>query len=163
MRKIILFIVLFCQLSFGQGWNNTVTTSINEPNLEKMDLFTNASGNHVLIKRTNGDIVYYRMNSQGSVTRNLTLANNGDFPNIVGTNDIIIAIYKVGNQITGKYSLTNGLGWTSLPNSINTTGNLCNGIDAVFEEGVSGGVHLVWATQDQSPYYYETYYYRLRQ
>lgn len=158
MKNIILFIVLFCQLSFGQGWNTTVQTTINEPNLEKMDLFTNSSGNHVLIKRTNGDILYYRLNSQGNVTRNLTLANNGDFPNIVGTNDIIIAIYKVGDQITGKYSLTNGLGWTSLPNNVNTTSNLCNGIDAVYE--LDNGVHLVWATRDDYPNF-KTYYSRL--
>jgi hypothetical protein len=57
MKKIILLIFLFCSLSYGQGWNSTVTTAINEPNLEKMDLFTNAYGNFLLVKRTNGTIL----------------------------------------------------------------------------------------------------------
>ena len=45
MKKIIFLIALFYSISFSQGWNNIVTTSINEPNIEKMDLFTNVSGN----------------------------------------------------------------------------------------------------------------------
>src|SRR5690606_9241672 len=111
MKKIFFFLAIFCSLALAQGWNSTVQISINEQNLEKMDLTANASGIHVLIKRTSGNIVYYYLNSSGVVNANktYTMEADGDFPNIVGTNDIIIAIYKVGNQITGKYSLTNGL------------------------------------------------------
>src|SRR3972149_9048957 len=106
MKKLILLFALFYSLSFGQGWNSTVTTSINEPNLEKMDLFTNASGNHVLIKRTNGNIVYYNLNSSGVVdaSKTSTLQTSGDFPNIVGSNDVVYALYKTGNVIRAKYS-----------------------------------------------------------
>jgi hypothetical protein len=37
-KKIILLFIVFCSMSFGQEWKPTVQTSINEPNLEKMDL-----------------------------------------------------------------------------------------------------------------------------
>lgn len=161
MKKIIFLLALFYSMSFGQGWNNTVQTTINEPYLEKMDLFTNASGNHILIKRTNGSIVYYRLNSQGQLmtSSNPTpFSTSGDFPNITGSNEQIYALYKEGNFIKGKYSTNGGDSWINLPNNITTTANLCNGIDAVYELG--NGVHLVWATRDSYPDY-ETHYYRL--
>lgn len=96
MKKLISLLVLFCSLSLAQGWNNTVTTSINEPNLEKMDLAANASGIHVLIKRTSGNIVYYFLNSSGVVNagKTYTMEADGDFPNIVASNDRIYAFIK---------------------------------------------------------------------
>lgn len=42
MRKIFFFSAIFCSLALAQVWNSTVTTSINEPNLEKIDLAANA-------------------------------------------------------------------------------------------------------------------------
>jgi hypothetical protein len=162
MKTIIFLIALFCSLSFGQGWNSTVTTTINEPNLEKMDLAANASGVHVLIKRSNGNIVYYNLNSNGVVdaSKTATLQTNGDFPNIVASNNVVYALYKTGNVIRARYSTNGGSSWiwnSSLDRT--TTSNLCNGVDAVYQDQL--GVHLVWATQDADPYF-KTYYSRLR-
>lgn len=156
MKKLFLFIVIISSLSFGQSWNTIVTTTLNEPNLERMDLFTNKDCNHLLIKRYNGNIVYYNLNSSGVVDANktITLETNGNFPNIVGSNDKIYALYKAGNFIKGKYS-TNGTSWTDLPYNISTTANECNGVDAIFDP--DRGVHLVWATRDND-YNFETYY-----
>lgn len=162
MKKIILLLAVFCSMSFGQGWNTTVQTSINEPNVEKMDLASNASGVHVLIKRTNGNIVYYNLNSSGVVdgSKTATLQTNGDFPNIVASNDIVYALYKTGNVIRARYSTNGGSSWiwnSSLDRT--TTANLCNGIDAVYQDQL--GIHLVWATRDDNPNF-KTYYSRLR-
>lgn len=159
MKKIIFFLAIFCSLAFAQGWNSTVQTSINEPNLEKMDLAANASGIHVLIKRTNGNIVYYYLNSSGVVDagKTYTMEADGDFPNIVASNDRVFALYKSGSNIKGKYSTNGGTSWSNLPN-ITTTSNLCNGVDAEYQD--QQGVHIVWATRDNDPYF-ETYYYRL--
>lgn len=160
MKKLFLLIMMFSTLSFGQSWNSIVTTTINEPNLEKMDLFTNKDGNHLLIKRTNGNIVYYNLNSSGVVNTSkiITLETTGDFPNIVGSEDKIIAIYKVGNLIKGKYSTNGGSNWTALSYNISTSSNECNVLDAVYDP--DRGVHLVWATRDDGSNY-ETYYQRL--
>lgn len=160
MKKTIFLIVLFYTISFGQGWNNTVTTTISESNLDKMDLFTNKDGNHLLVKRSNGNIIYYNFNSSGTVdgSKTETLVTNGDFPNIVGSNDKLFALYKDGNYIKGKYSTNGGDSWTSLPYNNSIGSNDCNGIDAVYDDA---GVHVVWATKDSSPEY-ETYYKKLR-
>ncbi len=161
MKKLFLFIIVLTNLSFGQSWNTIVTTTLSEPNVDKTDLFTNKDGNHLLVKRNNGNIIYYNLNSSGVVDANktITLETTGDFPNIVGSNDKIYALYKSGNFIKGKYSTNAGTNWTALPNDISTTANECNGVDAVWNDQ---GVHLVWATRDNGSNF-ETYYYRLRE
>lgn len=158
MKKIIIIIVLITSFSLGQSWNSIVTTTLNEPNLTKMDLFTNKDGNHLLIRRNNGNIVYYNLNSSGIVnaSKTITLETNGDFPNIVGSEDKIYAIYLTGGVIKGKYSTNGGSSWMNLAYDLNTTGNEYNGIDAVFDP--AWGVHLVWATRDDNNYNFETYY-----
>ena len=159
MKKIILIIILLCSFAQGQSWNTLVTTTISASSLERMDLFTNKDGNHLLIKNSNGNIIYYNFNSQGTVDNNKTetLESNGDYPAITGANNKIYAIYKAGIYIKGKYSTNGGTDWTALSN-INISSNACNGIDAVYENG--RGVHLVYAMRDNDPYF-ETYYYRL--
>jgi hypothetical protein len=134
MKNLFLLIVVLTSLSFGQSWNTIVTTTLSEPNVDKTDLFTNKDGNHLLVKRYNGNIVYYNLNSSGVVDANktITLETTGDFPNIVGSNEKIYALYKSGNFIKGKYSTNGGTNWTTLPNNISTTANECNGVDAVF-------------------------------
>ena len=159
MKKIIFIIVLFYSVAFGQSWNSPVTTTISVSSLEKMDLFTNKNGNHLLIKKSNGNIVYYNINSSGTVDNNKTetLESNGDYPAITGSNDKIYTIYKAGNYIKGKYSTNGGTDWTALSN-INVGSNACNAVDAVFEPDL--GVHLVYAMRDNGNYF-ETYYYLL--
>ena len=159
-KLILLFAIIigYCN-SFAQGWNTTFTP-ISEPTLEKMDLFTNINGNHLLIKRSNGNIVYYNFNSQGQVNtgKTVTLQASGDFPVITGSNDVVYAIYKTGNVIRIKHSTNGGSSWLTSITDRYITANLCNGIDAVYELGQ--GIHLVWATQDNYPNF-ETYYYQL--
>lgn len=159
MKNMILIIALIYSVAFGQSWNSTVTTTINTASLERMDLFTNKDGNHLLIKNSNGNIIYYNINSQGTVDNNKTetLESNGDYPTITGSNDKIYAIYKSGNYIKGKYSINGGTDWTPLSN-INVGSNACNGIDAAYQNQI--GVHVVYAMRDSDPYF-ETYYYLL--
>lgn len=124
-----------------------------------MDLAANASGIHVLIKRTSGNIVYYYLNSSGVINsgKTYTMEADGDFPNIIASNDRVYALYKTGSNIKGKYSTNGGTSWSNLPDRP-TTANLCNGVDADYQDQL--GVHLVWATRDNG-YDFETYYYRL--
>jgi hypothetical protein len=160
MKKIIFIIVLFYAIAFGQSWNNTVTTTVSESSLEKMDLFTNKNGNHLLIKKSNGNIVYYNINSSGTVDNNKTetLESSGDYPTIAGSNNKIYAFYKSGNNVKGKYSTNGGTDWTALTNNISTSSNACNGIDAVYAPDL--GIHVVYAMRDNGNYF-ETYYYLL--
>jgi hypothetical protein len=159
MKKLFLIILILASNLFGQGWNPIVTTTINEP--EKNDIFTNSAGIHILLRNGNGNIIYYKLNSEGIIdaSKTETLETNGDFPNIVGTNDKLYAIYKTGNNIRVKYSTDNGNTWLNDVADRLTTANYCNGVDAVYDLG--NGVHIVWATRDDSTPAFETYYSRL--
>lgn len=159
MKKLFVLFILFSIFTFGQGWNSTVTTSINEPNMQKMDITANSFGIHVLIKRSNGNIVYYFLDSDGTVDANktITLETNGDFPTIASSNTNVYAFWRVSGYIKGKYSTNGGASWISL-SARSTSSNVCNGVDAIYQEQV--GVHLVYALQDNGSDY-ETYYYRL--
>ncbi|MEO8231335.1 MAG: T9SS type A sorting domain-containing protein [Ignavibacteriota bacterium] len=162
MRTFFLLVLILAYNLFAQEWNEIKTTEIAEP--EKYDIFANSSGIHTLARTGTGVITYYKLNSEGDVqtTSELEPFNGGDFPNIIGTNDKIYAIYKAGNNIRVKYSTDNGNNWiwnSDLDRP--TTANYCNGVDAVFQDGPSGGVHIVWATQDGGTSGFETYYRRL--
>jgi hypothetical protein len=164
MKKLFLLIIILTLNLFAQGWNNIVTTDIVEP--YKTDIFTNSSGIHIIIQNSGNDIVYYNLNSEGIVctTKTCTLGTSGSFPNIVGTNDKIYAIYKTVDDddydvIRVKYSTDNGSSWLTDIEDRPTTEYDCNGVDAVYEANY--GVHIVWATQDGGTSGFETYYYRL--
>lgn len=88
MKTILLFILFMTAKLLAQSWNNIVTTTINEPNCERMDLFTNKDGNHIIIQNNNtsNSIKYYLMNSSGTVVRSTTIetSSGAQFPNISG-------------------------------------------------------------------------------
>ncbi len=167
MNKIILLILILASNLFAQGWNNTVTTNITIPN--NIDIFTNSSGIHILLQTTENEIIYYNLNSAGEEDEDKTesLETIGYFPSIVGTNDIIYAIYKTvdnnnNDVIRAQYSTDNGSSWIWNSNlDIATSEYFCNGVDAIYEE--TRGVHAVWGIKDSYPNHdnFETYYARL--
>ena len=165
MKKLFWLILILASNLFAQGWNNTVPIGI--PDYLKTEIFANSSGIHILVQlNESNNIVYYNLNSAGVVctTKTCTLETNGSFPNIVGTNDKIYAIYKTVNinnndVIRVKYSTDNGETWESNSNLDRIISNEdCNGVDAIYEE--TRGVHSVWGLRDSDPNF-ETYYARL--
>lgn len=118
-NTIILFLIMTAYL-FSQSWNNTVTT-INEPNLVKMDLFTNKDGNHIIVQNSNStnSIKYYLLNSSGTVVRSSTIESSGyaEFPNISGDNDKVYLVYKLGSNLKANYTTNAGQSWN--PSAIN--------------------------------------------
>lgn len=160
-NTIILFFVMTAYL-FSQGWNNTVTTTINEPNLVKMDLFTNKDGNHIIVQNSNStnSIKYYLLNSSGTVVRSSTIetSGNAEFPNISGDNDKVYLVYKLGSYLKAKKSTDAGQNWNNFNIPSQYIGsNTCNGVDIVYDYQ---GLHVVYAMKDSDPFY-ETYYYKL--
>lgn len=157
---IILFFVMTAYI-FSQSWNNTVTTTINEPNLVKMDLFTNKDGNHIIVQNSNStnSIKYYLLNSSGTVVRSSTIETSGyaEFPNISGDNDKVYLVYKLGSNLKVRRSTNAGQSWLSDINNLSIGSNTCNGVDIVYADN---GVHVVYAMKDSDPYY-ETYYYKI--
>lgn len=112
MKKIILSFLLLCSITYSQSWNNIVTTTINVPYLQKMDLYTNKAGNHIIVQNstTSNSIKYYLLNSSGTVVRSSTIetAGNAEFPNISGDHNKVYVVYKLGNNLKAKYSTNAG-------------------------------------------------------
>jgi len=160
-NTIILFFIMTAYL-FSQSWNNTVTTTINEPNLVKIDLFTNKDGNHIIVQNSNStnSIKYYLLNSSGTVVRSSTIETSGyaEFPNISGDNDKIYLVYKLGSYLKAKKSTDAGQNWNNFNIPSQYIGsNTCNGVDIVYDYQ---GLHVVYAMLDNYDSY-ETYYYKL--
>lgn len=142
---------------YSQSWNSTVTTSVYEPNVVKMDLFTNKDGNHIVVQNTNGSnsIKYYLLNTSGSLVRSATIetSSGAEFPNISGNNDKVYIVYKLGSNLKLKKSTDAGQNWTALNNQ-DVGNNTCNGVDILYGYGA---LHVVYAMKDNGDYY-ETYY-----
>ena len=151
MKKLFLLILILASNLFGQEWNDPETiTSIT--NTYKTDILANSSGIHILTQTLENAIVYYKLNinSEGDVyvAKTETLETSqigGYFPNIVGSNDKIYAIYKTvddddNDVIRVKYSTdtaTVGYGIENLDRR--TSDKDCNGVDAVYQDQL--GVH----------------------
>ncbi|QOJ29575.1 MAG: T9SS type A sorting domain-containing protein [Ignavibacteriales bacterium] len=159
--KFFLFLAFFLiappPLVWAQQWQSVVTTSINEPYLDKLDQFANRDGIHLALREgQNGSIKYYRLNTSGSVVSSATISSSGNFPSITGSNDKVYIIYRDGGYIKGKYSTNAGSNWTNI-SEIDISTNTCNSLDAVYD---NNSVHLVYSLQNNG-YNYESYYYRL--
>lgn len=163
MKNILFMFIIFSTCLFSQGWNNIVTTTINEPNLLKMGLFTNKDGNHIIVQNSNStnSIKYYLLNSSGSVIRSATIETSGgaEFPNVSGDNNNIYLVYKSGNYLKAKKSTDAGQNWNNITIQPLSIGNYtCNGVDIVNDYN---GLHIVYSTQPDGLYDAETYYYRI--
>ena len=162
MKTIFSLILILTVQLFSQGWNNTVTTTVNEPNIVKMDLFTNKYGSHIIVQNSNStnSIKYYLLNSSGSVVRSSTIETSGsaEFPNVSGDNDKVYLVYKLGSYLKAKKSTDAGQNWNNFNIPSQYIGsNTCNGVDIVYADN---GVHVVYAMKDSDPNY-ETYYYKI--
>lgn len=163
MRKIIFFFALFCSLSFAQGWNNTVPTSISTSDLSGIDLFTNRNGINIVTSNFSFPpisrwIKYYLLNSSGAVIRSSTIETSqylSVYVNVSGDNDNVYAVYLINGITRAKKSVNAGISWSTYDlNPPAGTGDFY-GIDIAFDNNVNK-LHLVYNRGGQ------TYYYALR-
>jgi hypothetical protein len=173
---IILFLLANYTILFSQtpGWNNIDTTDI--PNLnadgeyERIALFANHYGIHVLVSLYNGDdkhVTYYRMQTTGELDTALTYAMDdyGNYPNIVGNENTLYAVYRKDDSIKVHTSANGGTSWSSITPRTFLSGDVdCNGVDAAYSE--YGKLHIVWSEKvteevdDQLVSHYESYFNR---
>jgi len=158
MKKLFFLILLLTSIIYSQGWNNTVTTSIEVSNPITMDLFTNKDGNHLIIQNgySNYYLKYYLVNSSGTVVRNSTIETTSSamFPNISGNDDEVYIVYKKGSNLEAIKSTNAGISWSDDIDPVSVGNNTCNGVDIVSD---ARGLHVVYAMQDNGDDY-ETYY-----
>ena len=136
---------------------------MNETNANIIDLFTNKEGNHLVIQKYTlllpSSVMCLILLAQLYRSSTIETSSGAEFPNISGNNSIVYITYKLGNYIITKYSTNAGVNWYSVPTSIHTSGNTCNGVDATYDNtnNPSTGLQVVWATQDDPDGNYETY------
>ena len=160
MRKIIFFLALFYSLSFAQGWNNTVTTSISTSDLSGIDLFTNRNGNNIVTSNFSFPpisrwIKYYLLNSSGSVIRSSTIEGPSQylssFVNVSGDNDNLYAVYLINGIIRAKKSVNAGISWVTYDLTPQGT-DIFYGIDIAFDN-IENKLHMVYNRGGQTYYY----------
>lgn len=159
MKRIILLFALFYSLAFGQGWNNTVTTSIYDFNFLGMDLFSNKDGNNLAELSWNADlpqiyyVKYYLLNSSGSIIRSSTIDTYGpyqgsiEYINISGNNDKVYVVYEIGGLIRAKKSTDAGVSWNTYDLPSPAGSGAFYGVDIVFDN-ITNKLHVVYSRGD---------------
>jgi hypothetical protein len=168
MKTMLILISLFTFLNLNAQvpafWDDIVNTSIPYLNSapERIAIFANHSGVHVLkvlysdYGSNNKHVKYFRLNSEGVLQSQYNFQNEyGDFPNIVGDENIIYAVYRKDNTIQVKYSTNGGNSWAARDPINFVNGNVnCNGVDAAYT--LERGLHVVWSEKVGSNY--ESYF-----
>lgn len=162
MRKIIFFLALFCSLSFAQGWNNTITTSISTSDLSGIDLFTNKNGNNIVTSHFSFPpisrwVKYYLLNSSGSVIRSSTIEgpsqNLSGYPaKVSGDNNNVYAVYLINGVIRVKKSVNAGISWTTYDLNPPAGTGTFYGYDIAFDNN-ENKLHMVYNRGGQTYYY----------
>lgn len=159
MKKYLILLVAILSIS-AQSWNSIIETTIPTPAITTViDQFSNSSGIHILIDNEYPTtyLKYYLINSSGSVIRSYQLENSAvDYANITGNNQILYAVYKIGNSIRTKKSTNAGQSWDTFVSDISLDGYECRNIDAVVDN-MNNRLHIVYDQKDNGNNY-ETYY-----
>ena len=170
---IVIFLLAIYSNLFSQnpGWNDIDTTDILNLNgdgkLERIALFANHYGIHVLKVLYTGDdkhVTYYRLKTTGELDDDIDstgtyLDDYGDFPNIVGDENVLYAVYRKNDTIKVHKSTNGGNNWSSIPQRTFLSGDVnCNGVDAVYNS--VKGLHVVWSEEvtEGKVSHYESYY-----
>ena len=167
---VLIFLVVSFNLYAQENWNPIDTTDIKNLNgdqqNERIAIFANNHGIHVLKVLYNGDnrhVSYYRLKTTGDLddgfdSSGIKLDDYGDFPNVVGDEDDIYAVYRKNDSIKVQRSTNGGSSWDTLQTQIKfRNGNVsCNGVDAAFSS--DEGLHVVWSEKVGNNY--ESYFRR---
>ena len=175
MKTMLILILLFTGFNLNAqippSWKNKVQTYIPYIGVsqytERVAVFANHFGIHVLKSIHNDDnnnkkhATYFRLTSEGSRPDGFPeegkyIDSYGDFPNIVGNENIIYAVYRKDNTIQVKYSTNGGDNWSGIEQINFVNGNVnCNGVDAAYT--FEKGLHVVWSEKVGSNY--ESYFF----
>jgi len=164
MKTLIIVILVFYTNLYSQNptWNEIILTDIplNDEQDERIALFANHDGIHVLKvieSGTSQHVKYYRLNTAGVIEIEKDFPKEyGDFPNIVGDENIIYALYQKDNSIRVQKSTDGGSNWLFSTERIfeNTPFISCNAVDAVYNN--VKGLNIVWS--EKVGIEYESYF-----
>src|SRR3989339_360345 len=124
MKQIIVLIVMLFSIAvFTQtpNWTSVKETNINVNGASSVDIFTNGSGNHIIVQESNA-LKYYKLNVNGSAGTPITLESTSVVsPSISGDVTRLYVVYRKSseNYIRTKYSSDGGSSWSYISNLTN--------------------------------------------
>ncbi len=145
-------------LLFAQTWKNTIDLNLTVDDADRIDLYTNADGNHVILQ-SSSQLKYYLFSYNGTQVRTVTIDNNvSEYPRlscISGDPDTVIVLWKEGSYIYGKRTADAGQNWTPIT-SIELDQDYSNGLEVWPTDDE---LHVVWSeSESASGNSYETYH-----
>ena len=112
---MVLF-VLTPFLIFAQTWRSTIDLNISVDYGDRIDLYTNVDGNHILLHE-GSQIKYYLFSYNGSQVRSSTgvssINENTRLAKLNGYQDTVYVSYKNGGYIYTKRSTNAGQSWSN--------------------------------------------------
>jgi hypothetical protein len=163
MKVLLLAVVLLLTSSFlvAQTWNSSIDLNLAVDSGDRIDLYTNMDGNHILVHEGN-QVKYYLYSYDGSAVRNSTIVSSIDedtrMAKITGYLDTLYISYQNGGYIYTKRSSDAGQNWSSNIQNIIMTNSTSNGFELWADEN---GLHIAWSEYDSGNDDYDTYYKRL--
>ena len=153
---LIIFILPF--FIFAQTWKSTIDLNLTVDDADRIDLYTNKNGNHIIVQ-TSSQLKYYLYSYAGSQIRSVTIDNsiseNPRLSCVTGYLDTVYVLWKEGSYIYGKRTTNAGQNWTNL-NNISMSESYCNGLEVWAEHKF---LHVAWSESEEAVYFpYETYY-----
>jgi len=173
MKKFLFFIILIVSLQAysqtGGSWSGILNTGVPASQIEEMDLLSNRTGLHLVVKNTNTGIIYYRLNTNGSIQQTYNFPNSvgANFPRITGDHNNLSVLYQKDDSIKAYYNPNSGSTWTQNPdiksywlrNTISNVSSLEVGFD-IFSPSNIRRIHIVLTVTENSiaKAFYTRYY-----
>ncbi|HFD32635.1 MAG TPA: T9SS type A sorting domain-containing protein [Gammaproteobacteria bacterium] len=153
----LLFFILIPAVLFAQSsnWNSVVDLNLSVNSTDRLDLYTDKSGNHILVE--NGSTLkYYLYSYSGSLIRQYTIDASAsvDYSKIVGWDGTLYVSYKKGSTIYTKVSNNAGQSWSGI-NNISMNNSNSDGLELWADDN---GLHIVYSEWDSEQEVYETKY-----
>lgn len=67
--------------SQSSNWNSTINTNVTATSADRIDLYTDADGNHMILHKSN-QLVYYLFSATGSQVRSSVIDNFTEDPRL---------------------------------------------------------------------------------
>jgi hypothetical protein len=160
---LIALLMLFPKSSYSQyyNWNDIIDLNISVTNDDRIDLYTDRDGNHVIVQKSN-QLVYYLFSATGSQIRSSVRDNNVSedprLSKITGYQGKIYIVYKEGDYIKTQFSTDAGVNWSTGISEIELSDNTVNGLELSAN---ADGLHLVYAEYSDDDSDFETFYRRV--
>jgi hypothetical protein len=147
----VLFLIFFSAVISAQtpNWTGVKETNINVGSAYSVDIFTNNSGNHIIVQESN-NLKYYKMDINGQAGSPITIESSGVVsPSISGDADNIYIVYGIGSQMRVRQSTNGGSNWNLIQTySLSTSASWMESVVS------NGNLHITYLESSLVKYRY---------